>query len=116
VMKDYIIKHIRDKKGNPYATLVGYCENGCVFIGDAKCNKKFDTFKKNRGVQIALNRAKKYSNFYNRGKYITFFNRNELLDNEIINFSRRCKKYFKSDQIFYSSRSKFGVLFNIEVD
>lgn len=108
-MKDYIIKHVRDKKGNPYETLVGYREGNRVIIGHAKCNKKFDTFRKDRGVEIALNRAKKHIHLLDEGKFIICDKREDQIEDEKIrNFSERCKKYFKSDYIFYKPESRFG--------
>jgi hypothetical protein len=118
-MKNYIVEHIRDKKRNPYATLVGYYHNGNVFIGDAKCNKKFDTFQKSKGVEIALNRAMKYINISNNS--IIYSDWNELIDDEVIKFGKRCKKYFKTNQIFYNPRFEFIdssviLIFIIETD
>jgi len=118
-MKDHIVKHIRDKNDNPYATLVAYKDGNDVYLGYSKCNTKYDTFKKSMGRNIALSRAKKSKEKleYVRSVRWGLFPREEDIEKrlnhrglkdvsireirseDIFNFSQRCKKYFKVNEI-----------------
>jgi len=54
-----LIKHLRDKKGNPYATMVAVKEGEKVSMGFSKSHPKYDNFIKQKGVDIAYQRSKK---------------------------------------------------------
>lgn len=86
-MKTEIVQHIREN-GNPVATLLGRKdpENGIVCIGYSKCNTKYDTFNKKKGIMIARGRAK--VNISDR--QIPF-----VVEENLPYFIDRCERYFK---------------------
>lgn len=85
-MRNEIVQHIREN-GKPVATLVGRKdEDGNVYIGYSKCNQKYDTFSKKKGVMIARGRAR-----------IDISQRTVpmVIDEHLPYFADRCMRYFK---------------------
>lgn len=86
-MKKELIKHIRDERNNPIATLVGLQDqDGSIKIGYAKCHDSLDTFSKKWGIRIAEGRAR--TDYRER-------NVPYIVKKHMPKFVERCQKYFK---------------------
>lgn len=86
-MRNELIQHLRNEDGHPVATVIGRKdEDGEVYVGYSKCNTKYDTFSKKRGIQIARGRAEKGFDM----EKIPFFVRERYPE-----FAERCRKYFR---------------------
>jgi len=80
-----LIKHLRDKKGNPYATMVAVKEGEKVSMGFSKSHPKYDNFIKQKGVDIAYQRSRK-----GHGWRLIPYD----IEKNLEKFKERCSRYY----------------------
>jgi hypothetical protein len=76
--------------------LIGFKEDGVIYIGFSKCNMDYDDFSKDFGYEVALDRAYKYAKkFENAGIPIV----PKSVAREIPLFVDRCLNYYKDGEL-----------------
>jgi len=80
-----LVHFFKDKYGQRRGTLVAFKHNRIIHIGWARFNKNKDIFDKHLGVKIATIRA-----LEDKNREFPFD-----IENEIINFTNRARRYFK---------------------
>jgi hypothetical protein len=87
-----IIKYVKDKKGNRRGILIGLKADNDVLIGWSQCNKYYDNFCKEKGIEIAVGRADKYFN----ADFEFVSNKMPVDVRKLMgDFILRCERYFK---------------------
>lgn len=89
---DSIFQYIRDKKNNRIGVMVAIEEGDNIHLGFSMCHKN-DIFNAERGIAIALGRAKTHRNPGDDTDILTGFKR--ISQNDIERFMHRAHKYFQ---------------------
>jgi hypothetical protein len=92
-MQNEIYQFIRKKKTKePVGILLAHTIDEKVFIGFSKCNTKYDKFKKDVGINIAV------------GKSVELKNKERVdipycIKDDLPKFINRCYKYYKDREM-----------------
>ena len=86
-----LVEYIRGNKNKKIGIMVSFIRDDKLVIGFSKCNKK-DEFDKERGLQIARERAIIWNKFYDSDKEYKI---PKSCEDQFIKFVNRTLRYFK---------------------
>lgn len=93
-MKRQLIKYVRNDKKQPIGVIVSFVENiegeEKCYIGWSKCNVKSDSWDRDFGLKVAINRAYFYGDNPDKPYRVA-----QSVSKEFINMVARSKRFFK---------------------